>query len=433
MRPFFNNGNNLFKILNILEDSNDFSRYKDITDQTNLDRATVKKYLLELKNLFCKDFSDKQISLQIIEGQGVIYYRASSFNLDQVLEIINQASTERIIFEELFFNRSTSLQQFANDNFISTSTIRRKVSEISDTINDYHVEISLKEMEFTGKELNIRYMLFQYFWNIYGTSSWPFNSNLQEIYQTNLNLQKQLHITLSGDESDKLDFWLAINLQRDNRQHPINIDNFIEILIGTDMISTKDPFKFTVPTQIQNQTDEWLQCAQKYFKIDNFSDSFKIYLQQIQLANFYFADLPMLYDGDYLLHKIKHYPIYQFYIEKFLHQLNYSWFKMQPNLVLNYSILILSKLRNQLTIKPLKYFLYLDFNYATADIIAEKINNNFSVEYPIVNTTDIDQADFMITNLTNRTSLPNIYVNVPLSNNDYNNIHIMINKILKNK
>jgi len=433
MRPFFDNSNNLFKLLGILEDSNEFSRYKDITEQLELDRATVKKYLVELKDIFQQHFSANQVSLQIIEGQGVIYYRNASFNLDQVLEIINQSSVDSLIFEQIFFGKASNLQQLANENFLSVSTIRRRVTEISKTPHNYQVDISLKDLAFTGQELNIRYMLFQYFWNIYGTSSWPFQSNLQEIYQKNLQIQKELKIDLSGDESDKLDFWLAINLQRDNKQHKIAIDNFIETLIATDIISTKTTFKIDVPKEITQQTDNLLQNLEEYFKIDQLPISIHDYLQQIQLANYYFADLPMLYDGASMLHKVKKYPLYQFYIQPFLEQVDFDWFNMQPNLILNYSLLILSKLRNQLPIEPLKYFLYLDFNYSTADIIAERINNNFAIDYPISNITDIEQADFMITNLTNRTNLPNVYVNVPLSSNDYSNIHQMIEKILKNK
>lgn len=71
---------------------------------------------------------------------------------------------------------SPSASQFCDQEFVSRSTISRKLKPLNGLLKQYGLKFKLAKFAFDGNEINIRYFLFTMYWWAYRGSTWPFAS-----------------------------------------------------------------------------------------------------------------------------------------------------------------------------------------------------------------------------------------------------------------
>ncbi|WP_461215870.1 helix-turn-helix domain-containing protein [Lacticaseibacillus sp. GG6-2] len=68
-----------------------------------------------------------------------------------------------------------SLNQFCEQEYISRSTITRKIKPLNRMLAQYGVKLRLASFAFSGPEFNVRYCLYTIYWWAYRGVSWPFS------------------------------------------------------------------------------------------------------------------------------------------------------------------------------------------------------------------------------------------------------------------
>lgn len=79
---------------------------------------------------------------------------------------------------------SPSPSQFCEQEFVSRSTISRKLKPLNDLLKQYGLKFKLAKFAFDGNEVNIRYFLFTLYWWAYRGTIWPFASVDRDLLET---------------------------------------------------------------------------------------------------------------------------------------------------------------------------------------------------------------------------------------------------------
>ncbi|WP_125591195.1 helix-turn-helix domain-containing protein [Companilactobacillus jidongensis] len=425
MRLFFNIDDKKFQLINLLNDADGFIYFKDLASDLELDLTTVKKYINELKQTFLDNFDQKDIDLQIINNVGVIFNHNASFNLGNLTQLLINQTIESKLLDAMFTNKFDNINQFSMNNFVSSSTVRRKLKNLEKCLNDYHLSINLNPLEIIGNEANIRYMFYQYYWNTYGTVSWPFN-----IDRTTVKLQYSKwilkHHLDSHSNNQTLAYWFAINDQRNfiGKKLKFSEKTLLQIIsdyeFGTQINQDKD----------NKLSDEWIKIFKKFSNINSQFDFEKIHILLNSIYNYYdvFHNLPLLYDGENVLSEIETSPLYRNTIDPFLKLLPLTLNDKEKFLKLNFSLLIIQYLSQNMNMNITKYFLDVDCDNLTKNFLIKKLNARLNPEYCISSTDNIKNADFIITNLSSNNNKNSLYIELPITERD---IHLIKNFLIK--
>lgn len=370
MRPFFNQDNLNIKILNFLETQNNCT-FTELANDLTIDRATLTK---AVKILVTKIQKQQLNDIQLTwDNQGITYHREPDFNLAALTPMLTDQRIA-IIFESSFNEHYANLTALANKLYVSESTTRRLIKQVNATLSDYRIQIDIKTLRLTGKEESIRYTAFQYYWNTYGSVTWPFSLNELEMRQLTNTHQ------IANYDQLRFSFWLAICKSRQLKQHPLNETDFLDMIQAVD---------FRTPTMTT--------------------------IEQYALT---FGNVPLLYDREQQL-------------ENYLQTITSKQIKTLKQQTGNQKLLMLKICESGVMKNRFKFKLRTDSdNFGRKNIITQ-IKNHFD-NYDLIE--DENNPDFILTNLTLRNSdIPTVYINVPLEDPDYQSITHQLKQSLKQK
>lgn len=409
MRPFFQQDQRQIRILNQLE------RYPTITvsrlaDQLGLDRATVTKAIKHLMTLINQQGLD-DLTLTTNE-QGLYYHRKPSFNLATLLPILSDQRVQ-VIFENCFNHHITSLPALAARLYVSESTVRRLFRDINQTLANYQVRLDTKTLTLSGPEPNVRYAAFQYYWNTYGSVTWPFTGDAKDWYRhpamTDIPPYDQL----------KLAFWLAITAQRRRQHHAITAGalgiatsdpeaDFATLIRLLDFTSWSALAQSTAATRLLNRVP---QAQVPVPELKNDPTANRLYRLTVWAVSVW-GNCPLLYDREAQLTQrlsnlslanrtrlsqaSHHQPLLQLKLIEALNQVNPNCLRPHFTLQLMTDSDALARLRT-----------------------LHQLQGHFC-EYTLDLTSQSENADLIITNLTlSQMTVPILYVTIPLQATDW--------------
>lgn len=368
MRPFFNQDNLNIRILNFLEKQNNCT-FTELANDLTIDRATLTKTIKELA-LKLQRLSQNDIQIAL-DNQGITYQRKPDFNLASLMPMLSDHRIA-IIFESSFNQHYANITALANKLYVSESTTRRLLKQVNETLTNYRIQIDLKTLRFTGKEENIRYMAFQYYWNTYGSVTWPFAVNELEMRQLANDNQ------IPNYDQLRFSFWLAICKSQQLKHHSLNEADFITMIKAVDFKTTD-------------------------------MDTIRQYATT-------FGNIPLLYDRETQL-------------EDYLQTLTTNQKVTLAQQTNNQKLLMLKLCESGIMKNRFKFKLRTDSDNFGRKRIINQIQNHFD-NYDLIEVED--NPDFVLTNLTLRNSnIPIVYINVPLENSDYQAIEYQLKQCLK--
>lgn len=116
----------------------------------------------------------EKFHFEFSRGRGVRLLIEKDADVHQlVAEVVRNCHTVRI-FEELLTEDFDNVRNYALDNFISESTVRRCLYRIQNLLKRYHIELGRENNRLIGEERQIRMFMMIFFWSIYRGRSWPF-------------------------------------------------------------------------------------------------------------------------------------------------------------------------------------------------------------------------------------------------------------------
>lgn len=295
-------------ILEILFEENDWVSTAMLSDRTELERKTILKYMSELE-MKIGEFSieaSNDFKLMIKKRKGFRLYSKNVGELKKfILSMIKYTYSFRII-TDFFFNNEVNVTKIATENFVSESTLRRKLKIFKDILNNYELDVIAKKnvYQLVGSEIQIRKLYFRLFWDSYEGLEWPFKTIEQAKVITVIeNIVKKHNLTLTYHTKNRVSYIMAINFIRFHLGKHLKIAETPEyqklekinqiILKKIDIVSEINLF-FYVSTEEINFLLFWLQTKESIYNIDELGsllyDAHRVNQTSIYSAQIAFID-----------------------------------------------------------------------------------------------------------------------------------------------
>ena len=207
---------------------------EEIAMYLKLDKKTIHRYTSELSEDIL-DFNKDTISFEIIKGKGVKLHVSNSNDYREFKQFLLDNTLTINIVKALALKKGNSLISLANDNFVSESTIRRKIQQLKEYIDHMDISITSRAGRYSivGDEKEIRMFLFIILWKVYRGRTWPFSEiNHNKMMGLINNLTQTTNFQFKEINKQKVAFMLAICLVRYNKGSKIDLSKIDSKIIN---------------------------------------------------------------------------------------------------------------------------------------------------------------------------------------------------------
>ncbi|WP_430535513.1 helix-turn-helix domain-containing protein [Listeria rocourtiae] len=189
----------------------------------------------------------KPIKINDAGEKGIVLYIPTDYSISYLYTALLSSSKEFNILERIFFNESYTLNQLADLEFMSTSTLRRMISRVNTTLNKIGVEISINPMKLIGDERSVCNFFIHYIFEKYPKEKKPFKQQQQDaIIDLVVKILKKNDITLTYFELEKIKVTTLVFLTRVQNKHlqVVHLENNSQFdLSGIDHVTLKIIFE----------------------------------------------------------------------------------------------------------------------------------------------------------------------------------------------
>lgn len=215
-------------LVNILYNNHDWITTSELAEQTKLERKTTLKYIAELERDL-ELFNHPELTMEFSKGRGT-FLQAGDPSIIQkfILWLIKDNIAIKII-HTLFFENRLNITKWSYENYVSISTIRRTINELKKLFKTLNINITSKKSTYyiSGKEQNIRYMFYEFFWNTYKGLYWPFkNISKNKLHDLLNDISNEYGTSFSIQAKEQLCFFMSINITRYFQNHYISLEEF---------------------------------------------------------------------------------------------------------------------------------------------------------------------------------------------------------------
>ncbi|MBC2390814.1 helix-turn-helix domain-containing protein [Listeria booriae] len=148
--------NLLIKILNILNKDSFFIKLKDLSDQFDVTISTMKRYLSELEEILPEGFE-----IETVSYKGVQLIKPSNRSILEVEQILIKETLTFKLLSAAFREQHDSVVNIAEELFISQPLLYKSIRNINQRLSKFHISISKRPFQLSGKESDIRNFYFQ--------------------------------------------------------------------------------------------------------------------------------------------------------------------------------------------------------------------------------------------------------------------------------
>lgn len=193
-------------ILNVLDNENDFLTMQQIAQRLEYPAVnSIRNTCHELKNQINELYSPEEIEF-IISQRGGVRMDRKKVNLHLLTQAINERSIRYNTTVSLLINRDLSTLDYCEENFISKSTLIRKMRRTSRLFSNYGLNISISDrMKLTGKESIVRIAEFTFLsLNYENLTMFLFYSQAEDYLLQSNQIFHYLNLSLAENEIEYL-------------------------------------------------------------------------------------------------------------------------------------------------------------------------------------------------------------------------------------
>jgi hypothetical protein len=203
-------------LLRLLYRRKQFIEIDEISRLLRMDRRSVNKYY---------DLLTKKPYLNIIDNEKILLskhgagYRFNGTKKDYkiLLKQILQSSPYFDLLRSLLIEDGITIAKFAYENFLSESTVRKKIYELEELLNGF--DFSLKKTKgavfLVGDERKIRFFMIAFLWRTFSGLYWPFpNIAQRKCEQIAKDIYKQSGIQVNTIDLKLSCYVLAVTILR---------------------------------------------------------------------------------------------------------------------------------------------------------------------------------------------------------------------------
>jgi hypothetical protein len=433
----------------------------------------VKKLCKKLQDDIKECYTEKEMTLVINKRHGIRLLRHPTCSFQDLFNLILSEDIAYCIFKEVLIQRVVSVKEFRDHYFVSFSTIKRKVKEINNTINDYNLHITVShQLKIRGKESAIRcFSFFILFMMHRQLSNIPWIENKERYFNLAKQISQSLNLNFSFVQEEILGLQLFISCSAIERKHhfhftEINFPFVTEIKFPTKpnfltdwsneewhflllMVHNSNLSNYIIPLDFSNvPTPEldhdyklWITLFEKH--VAPFDDTQAEFIYQnfirLYLGSFFFK-----IDQKLLLS----FPGIGFNIKKndqsyFFSQVQKLWYDFSEqcgtwthNHFETQSVLLCQYLLSAKRLLPkINIYLYTDLSDLFLEHIKNGINSYFASKYNIVFVNKPEESDLIVgtikyPKMTNPNYQHQILIQGLLTQQDYQHLVEIIKELL---
>lgn len=212
------------RLAEILIRRGDWVKLKELTEELECSERILKYDL--------KSFKDNLTDFKIESSHhGIRLIFSKNKGFKNIYENIYENSHIFQLLELLFFDETLSIDDIAEQLFISSSTLYRVINHANQVVQQYNFQIATNPCKIVGDEENIRCFYYQFFFEKYSILTWPYNGQNDKMIEDLL----YFFMTLTDFEADFAYYNIArlillVNLARYQKGHFVhNEQNVVDI------------------------------------------------------------------------------------------------------------------------------------------------------------------------------------------------------------
>ena len=238
---------NKIKILFAIKDKNDYIGIEELAKRTGFERRTIEAYLNELYHdytQFSKTESNLRFTISSDKRVSISYQLYEDF-YSFVLFLVSQSFSIKLL-SRLFLGEIVSTTEYISENFISSSTFKRRIAKIRPVLKRYMIELTTKKgtLYLSGEERQIRILAYTFFWMLCKGKYWPFQIEKQKVIDIQKELSQNFNNHLSQTNIEQKYFVLAINILRFRKGHKVSFsDEWLKQFFSAEFIQLSSHWK----------------------------------------------------------------------------------------------------------------------------------------------------------------------------------------------
>lgn len=470
------------KTLQILFKKNDYIKVNELSSELNVVKSTIISDIVNINSIiYPMNISTSHYGCKLTMPINV--------SIDYIYQCILKSSLEYELIELIFFEKYSTLSEYASALFISFSSLKRMISKINSVTKTYGFEINYSTIQLVGNETTIITMIMNLFYEKYCFDDLPFHKEQKiaveqlldiffikrpSFYSPDIEKIKRYSLAriirlknghgLSNSSPKEADFsiidfsaitnfnfceyfkyFFDISLNSTTLKlifYPFRKEKFINSF--EELIELKGSNKFVKTTvseinsfvlDISHHLDIEIPTDEEFFlgiynsTLMTLEQDYLLYDKKRKFVENIYEDFPFFYEKiSKLKHKISDVPLHELY--QFLYSLIITWPQLLPSL--------------RKKVPTINAGIILDLNLTHSKFICEMMNNFYSknIKFDVINAPSLDHAiqiankkDFLLTNISNISSLdiPVISMGIYPTFRDFEKIDSLAKQVRKDK
>lgn len=190
-----------------------------LAEKTNLSKRRI---VLVFERALDLQTAYPYFEIALHEGREMTLYFAPNFLLSKLYSVMLEESMPFQILARFFSDKYVSLEETAQQHYVSNRTVQRKLKEVETILENYHIRLNLKRKPlFVGEEYRIRHFFHIMYWQIYDATNVRYSGLTKQSVST---LKKKLTSYPSfyrGIDQEKFVQLLALSIYRFKRGFPV--------------------------------------------------------------------------------------------------------------------------------------------------------------------------------------------------------------------
>ncbi|TFI74614.1 hypothetical protein CKN81_03425 [Carnobacterium divergens] len=216
---------NKLKLFYLLKESEEIQTISSVSKKFNLDKRTTLRLLQAFQQDIIQFQLEQDIHLNFQNERNIIFELANSFDPQFLYVNYLEQSINFNACLDIFNQDFTNISQFSAKHYQSVSTTKRSLDSFKRLMKQYELSLDLaKNQMIVGKEHQIRYFYYTFFWESYSSTQWPFPEIDLHTLQVSLHEITKDFKNLPIPDINKMIVWVAVSLIRINQGYVIDYE-----------------------------------------------------------------------------------------------------------------------------------------------------------------------------------------------------------------
>ncbi|AQY51985.1 helix-turn-helix domain-containing protein [Paenilisteria weihenstephanensis] len=190
----------------------------EIAEDLDISKRTLSRDIKDIEHSFPEQ---EILELNTLYGYSINH----THYVDDLIVRISEESPLLLIVNGVFREEVKSIDEWADELFISTSTLQRYLTYLKNLLKEFKLELTLTPIAFLGEEVNIRHFFFNFFYsmNDISTISHPTEAE-HEFHNKVLAGYDEIRKTTNYSQYRRAIYWLMVVNNRIKQGHFVKIN-----------------------------------------------------------------------------------------------------------------------------------------------------------------------------------------------------------------